>query len=88
MPGRKEAATNQAAGEGAETIRRSGGGSVCEPGDPEALYRAMREYLEDPARADAHGAAGRSFVEKSFDRGAIARDFAALLAAASASGRD
>lgn len=68
-----------AAGEGGETIRRANGGSVCTPGDPEALMDAMRDYLEHPELADRHGAGGRAFVEESFDRRKIAAQFAEIL---------
>ncbi len=69
----------QAGGEGAETIRRSGGGRVVVPGDPEALAEAMRAYLHDPGLADEDGRRGRAFAEAHYDRGRIAADFAALL---------
>lgn len=70
-----------AAGLGAETIERAEAGTVTEPGDRDSLYSAIRAYLEDPARADAHGASGRSFVEEHYDRAKIAQAFEALLAA-------
>lgn len=70
-----------AAGLGAETIRRAGGGTVTEPADPGSLCDAICAYLEDPDRANAHGAAGRSFVETAYDRRKIARSFEELLAA-------
>lgn len=68
-----------AAGLGANTIRRAGGGTVTEPADPDSLCDAICSYLDDPDRADAHGAAGRNFVEKFYDRHKIAETFAELL---------
>ncbi len=69
-----------AAGLGADTIRRAGGGTVTEPANPEALCDAVCAYLDDPQQADADGAAGRNFVEQSYDRRKIARSFEDLLA--------
>ncbi len=71
----------QAAGEGAETVRRAGGGAVVAPGDPDALAEAMLGYWQDPERADRDGARGRAFVAEVFDRREIAEHFAGLLAA-------
>ena len=68
-----------AAGEGGETIRRAGAGTVTPPADADALAEAMRAYLEDPARADRDGASGRAFVVENFDRGKIALAFADLM---------
>jgi len=69
-----------AGGEGAETVRRAGGGMVCTPGDPDALCVAMTAYLRDAACAEPDGRQGREFVVKAFNRGQIAARFAALLA--------
>ncbi len=69
----------QAAGEGAETLRHSGGGTVCAPGDPAALCEAMLAYLRDPERADEHGRRGREFAAQHFDRRRIAERYAQLL---------
>lgn len=69
----------QAAGEGAETIRSAGGGTVVEPGSPDALADAMLAYLRQPALAEAQGKSGRAFVEAHFDRRRIAERFSELL---------
>jgi glycosyltransferase involved in cell wall biosynthesis len=69
-----------AGGEGAETVRRAGGGRVCAPGDPKSLADAMAAYLRDPAEASRHGAAGRAFAAEHYDRSAIGRAFEDLLA--------
>lgn len=69
----------QAGGEGASTLRAADGGTVVEPGSASALAAAMAAYLKDPARADAHGAAGRAFVARHYDRRVLARRFSDLL---------
>jgi glycosyltransferase involved in cell wall biosynthesis len=68
-----------AAGEGAEHLRRAGGGVVCTPGDPQALCDAMTHYLRDPEAADRDGVRGRAYVVEHFDRARIAASFAHLL---------
>lgn len=68
-----------AGGEGADTLRRAGGGRVTEPGDAAALCEAMIAYLRDRAAADADGQRGKAFVSEHFDRRRIAAAFAALL---------
>lgn len=70
-----------AAGEGATTLERSGGGTVCAPGDADALCEAMCGYLREPEEADRQGRAGRDFVARHFDRARIAEAFAAELEA-------
>ncbi len=45
-----------------EIIELTGGGAICEPGDPRALADALEPLLLDPARARALGAAGRQAV--------------------------
>jgi hypothetical protein len=75
-----------AAGEGGETIRRAGAGSVTAPGDATALAGAMRGYLQDPETADRDGASGRAFVVENFDRGKISLAFADLMARAAGQG--
>ncbi|HKJ24589.1 MAG TPA: glycosyltransferase family 4 protein [Myxococcota bacterium] len=70
----------QAGGEGANTLREAGGGSVVDPGSASALADAMAAYLRDPATADAHGAAGRDYVARHYDRRVLARRFSDLLA--------
>ena len=69
----------QAGGEGADTVRESGGGVVCSPGDPDALCQSMRAQIADAEAASAMGARGREFVQERFDRRAIAARFADLL---------
>lgn len=68
-----------AGGEGADTLRRAGGGVVCAPGDAEALCDAMLALLREPEQAARLGASGREFVTAHFDRRRIAADFVTLL---------
>jgi glycosyltransferase involved in cell wall biosynthesis len=69
----------QAGGEGANTLREAGGGTVIEPGSAAALAAAMAAYLRDPATADAHGASGRAYVARHYDRRVLAKRFSDLL---------
>jgi glycosyltransferase involved in cell wall biosynthesis len=62
--GRSVVATDVA---GMRTGLGGGAGEVVAQDDPDALARAVIERLEDPARADAEGAAGRSYVEAYHD---------------------
>jgi glycosyltransferase involved in cell wall biosynthesis len=71
-----------AAGEGGETIRRAGAGSVCTPGDPDALAEAMLTYLRNPELAAEHGRSGRQHVLDHYDRRKIAAEYLALMEAA------
>jgi glycosyltransferase involved in cell wall biosynthesis len=73
-----------AGGEGAETLRHADGGTVCAPGDPDALCDAMLRYLRESGEADRQGARGRAYVAAHFDRARIAEDFAEQLEAAAA----
>ena len=57
-----------------ELIEATGGGVLCEPGDPQALAEAIEELLLDPARARALGEAGRRAVFEKFSAEAMARD--------------
>ena len=55
------------------------GGLLVPPGDAAALARAMRELLDDPERATAMGARGRTFVQQEFELSAcVARLLARL----------
>jgi len=45
-----------------ELIADTGGGTLCEPDDPEDLSRALSELLLDPGRARSLGATGRAAV--------------------------
>jgi colanic acid biosynthesis glycosyl transferase WcaI len=49
------------------------------PSDSEALAVAIRTLAADPQRRQAMGRQGRSYVEKYFDRGMLARRYRELL---------
>jgi lipopolysaccharide/colanic/teichoic acid biosynthesis glycosyltransferase/glycosyltransferase involved in cell wall biosynthesis len=57
-------------------------GTLVPPGDPRALARAIRAYLDDPARRERHGRAGRARVVRTFHPravcGAIDREYRLL----------
>jgi colanic acid biosynthesis glycosyl transferase WcaI len=65
----------------ARLVERLGAGLVVPPGDPDAFVAAARTLLDDPARRDAMGRAGRAHAEAAFDAEAIAARFAAILRA-------
>jgi glycosyltransferase involved in cell wall biosynthesis len=49
------------------------------PADSEALALAIRTLAADPKRRQAMGRQGRYYVEKHFDRGALAQLYRKLL---------
>ncbi len=57
-----------------ELVELSGGGTLCEPGQPRALADALEPLLLDPARARALGAAGRQIVNERFNSEYMARE--------------
>ncbi|MDB6020893.1 MAG: hypothetical protein JWQ04_750, partial [Pedosphaera sp.] len=57
-----------------ELVEASGGGVLCEPGNPKALANAIEPLLLDPAQARALGAAGRKSVEEKFSAQAMANE--------------
>jgi glycosyltransferase involved in cell wall biosynthesis len=46
-------------------------GRLVPASDPEALASTIREYVNDPGRMQAHGAAGRRRVEERFSMEAM-----------------
>lgn len=68
------AATHAASAAGRE-IQRSGGGVRVDPGDPIALYEAVRSLGSDPGRARAIGALGRDYAERHLTAGSAARAY-------------
>jgi glycosyltransferase involved in cell wall biosynthesis len=66
------------AGEAAQILREAGAW-VVPPADSEALAAAIRTLAADPQRRQAMGQQGRSYVEKHFDRGMLARLYRKLL---------
>jgi glycosyltransferase involved in cell wall biosynthesis len=69
-----------------ELIEATGGGVLCEPGDPRALADAIEPLLLNPERARTLGEAGRRAVFEKFSAEAMAgetlRAFAGILAPA------
>jgi glycosyltransferase involved in cell wall biosynthesis len=66
------------AGEAAQILREAGAW-VVPPADSEALAGAIRTLAADPERRQAMGRQGRCYVEKHFDRGALAQLYRKLL---------
>jgi len=57
-----------------ELIEATGGGVLCEPGDPNALADAIEQLLLNPKQAQALGEAGRKAVFENFSAEAMARE--------------
>jgi glycosyltransferase involved in cell wall biosynthesis len=66
------------AGEAAQILSEAGAW-VVPPADSEALALAIRTLAADPQRRQAMGRQGRCYVEKHFDRGALAQLYRKLL---------
>ncbi len=56
-----------------EILEATGGGVLCEPGDPNALADAIEQLLMNPKQAQALGEAGRKAVFEDFSAEAMAR---------------
>jgi hypothetical protein len=65
-------------GEAAQILREAGA-VVVPPEDSAALADAIRALAGDPQRRQAMGRRGRSHVERSFDRVALAREYRQIL---------
>ncbi|HVR37428.1 MAG TPA: glycosyltransferase family 4 protein [Methylomirabilota bacterium] len=61
-----------------ELIRATGGGVICEPGDPSSLADAIEDLLLHPDKARALGEAGRKAVLRDFNIDRLARDMIQL----------
>ena len=57
-----------------ELLEATGGGVLCEPGDPKSLAAGLEELLLNPDRAQALGALGQKAVWQKFTVAAMARD--------------
>ena len=57
-----------------EIIEATGGGLICEPGNPAALADALEPLLADPERARGLGEAGRKSVRERFSEEQMARE--------------
>lgn len=70
----------------AAAILAAAGALVVPPEDPEALADALLELRRDPARREQVGRRGRAYVERHFDRRALAATYRGLLQAVTAGG--
>ena len=68
-----------AAGEARELMEEAGAGLAVDPEAPEQLVAAIRKLGEDADLCRRLGEQGRTFVEASFSRSALARKYAAIL---------
>jgi glycosyltransferase involved in cell wall biosynthesis len=64
-----------------EILGATGGGLLCEPGDPGALADAIESLLLDPERARRLGEAGRAAVLENFTAERMASEVEAMLLA-------
>ena len=67
------------AGAFTELIAATGGGILCEPGNPAALAAGLEELLRDPVRARRLGSAGRQVVAEKFSVDAMSRTVEEIL---------
>jgi glycosyltransferase involved in cell wall biosynthesis len=63
-----------------ELVAATGGGMICEPGDPTALADALEELLLDPQKRRAYAEAGRRAVYERFNSDVMARNVAEVVA--------
>ena len=68
-----------ASGQAARLLDESGGGMVVPQGDDEAMARAIRSLMDDPARGERMGANGRRLILERFTRERTAAQCLALL---------
>ncbi len=61
-----------------ELVEATGGGLLCEPGDPEALALALEKALGDPVQLAEWGRCGMRQVRENFSSETMARGFAAV----------
>lgn len=67
-------------GEAARIVQESGGGTVVEPGDPEAMADGvLRLYRETPAERGRMGASGREYVIQHYDRMKLAETYLEIM---------
>jgi glycosyltransferase involved in cell wall biosynthesis len=71
-----------------ELIEATGGGVLCEPGDPKVAADAIEGLLRDPRRAAELGARGRKAVLHQFSIERMAENFVRFVRTASASAED
>jgi glycosyltransferase involved in cell wall biosynthesis len=56
-----------------EIVEATGGGALCEPGDPKSLAEAIEPLLSNPGQARALGETGRKAVFEMFSAEAMAK---------------
>lgn len=66
-------------GEGAAFVARSQAGIVVSPGDGDALYDAIKQLLDDPAKRDDISRAARAYAEQHLDPANVASAYEAVL---------
>lgn len=62
-----------------EVVDAAGCGVFAQPGDPQALTDAIRALAKDPAKSRSMGLAGRAYIEKHFERAALAEKLVMIL---------
>lgn len=62
-----------------EVVDAAGCGVFAQPGDPQALADAIRALAKDPAKSRSMGLAGRAYIEKHFERAALAEKLVMIL---------
>jgi glycosyltransferase involved in cell wall biosynthesis len=70
-----------------EIIEATGGGVLCEPGNPKSLADAIEQLLLNPQRARALGKIGRNAVFEKFNAEAMAKENLRVLESLKASAR-
>jgi colanic acid biosynthesis glycosyl transferase WcaI len=76
--GRPVVASVDVGTEVARVVEQAGAGLAVPPDDPEEFTKALVTLLDDPARAQAMGRAGRAFVEAWASPAAVAERYEAL----------
>jgi glycosyltransferase involved in cell wall biosynthesis len=65
-----------------ETVVDGKTGYLVQPGNAQALARAMRRYAHDPSLAATHGAAGRRMAERKYEVGRVTDSIMQMLSLA------
>ena len=66
-------------GESAEILTRSGAALVIPPENPGELVHAINALKSDPEKCRIMGQAGRTFVEKNYNRKTLSRKYLSVL---------
>ena len=62
-----------------KVIEEAGAGVFVQPGNPDALVEAIRQYAVDPANGKRMGLAGRKYLEQHFNRPMLAAQMEAVI---------